>query len=177
MKELRFSGSGGQGMILAGVIIAEAAVAEGREVVQTQSYGPESRGGASKAEVIIGDSPILYPKVTNPSLLLAMTQEALDKYGDDLTEDGILVVDCNYVQKIPSHFSNVYSIPITWYAKEKLGRELFANIVALGAVLRLTKVVSFNALENAVLNRVPKGTEALNRDALRIGYNSIFSFA
>ena len=94
MKQLRLSGSGGQGVITAAIIFAEAAVSEGKQAVQSQSYGPEARGGASKAEVIISDNPIYHPKVINPDIVLAMTQQAADKYYGDLDKDnGLLIVD------------------------------------------------------------------------------------
>ncbi|WP_371376421.1 2-oxoacid:acceptor oxidoreductase family protein [Sporomusa aerivorans] len=173
MMEVRLSGSGGQGLILAGIILAEAAIADGKEAVQSQSYGPEARGGSSKSEVIISDHQIHYPKVTNPDLLLAMTQEALNKYGTDLQEDGLLVIDTTFVREVPEKYKNVHAVPITQLAKEKCGRELFANIVALGTITKLTNSVSFAALEKAVLARVPKGTEEMNKLALQIGYQAV----
>lgn len=173
MMEVRLSGSGGQGLILAGIILAEAAIADGRDAVQSQSYGPEARGGSSKSEVIISTESIHYPKVTAPDLLLAMTQESLNKYGTDLKEAGILVVDTNFVREVPDKYKNVHAVPITQLAKEKCGRELFANIVALGTITKLTGSVSFDALEKAVLARVPKGTEDMNKLALQIGYQAV----
>ena len=100
-KQIRLSGSGGQGVITAAIIYAEAAVAEGKEAVQSQSYGPEARGGASKSEVIIDDGPIYHPHVKTPDVVLAMTQKAADKYYGDLHEDGILVLDQMPVAKAP----------------------------------------------------------------------------
>ncbi len=173
MMEFRLSGSGGQGLILAGIILAEAAIADGKEAVQSQSYGPEARGGSSKSEVIISDKTIYYPKVEKPDFLLAMTQEALVKYSVDLNQDSILVVDSTTIKEVPAKFKKVYSIPITQMAKEKLGRDLFANIIALGAVAKITNAVSFKALEEAVLARVPKGTEQINKQALELGIASV----
>lgn len=173
MMEFRLSGSGGQGLILAGIILAEAAIEDGKEALQSQSYGPEARGGSSKSEVIISDKRIHYPKVTNPNLLLAMTQEALNKYGADLKDEGMLIVDSTLVREVPARFKNVHSVPITQLAKEKCGRELFANIVALGTITKLTKAVSLETMEHAVLARVPKGTEAMNKLALQTGYQTV----
>ncbi|WP_425060001.1 Pyruvate synthase subunit PorC [Sporomusa carbonis] len=173
MMEFRLSGSGGQGLILAGIILAEAAIGDDKEAVQSQSYGPEARGGSSKSEVIISEEPIQYPKVINPDFVLAMTQEALNKYGGDLKEDGVLLVDSTFVKEVPDTFRHVYSVPITKIAKEQLGRELFANIIALGSVAKLTRAVSSGALERAVLARVPKGTEEANKLALELGFSSI----
>jgi 2-oxoglutarate ferredoxin oxidoreductase subunit gamma len=173
MMEVRLSGSGGQGLILAGIILAEAAIGDGKEAVQSQSYGPEARGGSSKSEVIISNDRIHYPKVAAPDLLLAMTQESLNKYGADLKEAGILVIDTTFVREVPDKYKNVHAVPITQLAKEKCGRELFANIVALGTITKLTGAVSLVALEKAVLARVPKGTEEMNKLALQIGYQAV----
>lgn len=173
MMEVRLSGSGGQGLILAGIILAEAAIGDGKEAVQSQSYGPEARGGSSKAEVIISDKRIHYPKVAKPDLLLAMTQEALNKYGPDLKDEGMLIVDSTFVRDVPEKYKNVHAVPITRLAKEQCGRDLFANIIALGAITKLTGSVTLAAMEKAVLARVPKGTEDMNRLALNTGYQAV----
>jgi 2-oxoglutarate ferredoxin oxidoreductase subunit gamma len=169
MVEMRLSGSGGQGLILAGIILAEAAILDGKNAVQSQSYGPEARGGSSKSEVLISDQAIHYTKVVKPDLLLAMTQEALDKYAHDLPDDAMLVIDTTFVKEIPAKFTNVYKLPITEKAKEVLGRSLFANIIAIGAIVSLTKAVSVESVTKAVLARVPKGTEQKNKQALELG--------
>jgi len=157
-------------LILAGIILAEAAIHDGLNTVQTQSYGPEARGGASKAEVIISSGDIDYPKVAEPEVMLAMTQEACDKYVGTLSNSGILIVDSTFVTEIPDTNATVYSLPITKIAKEEIGKTLVANIVALGAVTGLTNVVSHQAIVDAVLARVPKGTEELNEKALSLGF-------
>lgn len=168
--ELRLSGSGGQGLILAGKILAEAAVIyDGKNATQSQSYGPEARGGSSRSEVIISDEDIDYPKATNIDLLLAFTQEACDKYWCDVKENGIILVDSEYVTKYPEGKFKVYSIPITEIAEKEVGKTLVANIVALGIITELTKVVSSEAVESAILSRVPKGTEEMNLKAFRAG--------
>lgn len=167
--EARLCGAGGQGLLLAGLILSEAAgIYDGKFVTQTRSYGPEARGGASKSEVVISTEPIDYPKVTEPDVLLAMTQEAHDRYSDDLKADGTMIVDSFFVSRVAR--DDAISIPITTIAREKLGRELFANTVSLGIIAALTGVVSREALEKAVLARAPKGTEGKNKDALRIGF-------
>lgn len=169
MLEMRLSGSGGQGLILGGIILAEAAILDGKLAIQSQSYGPEARGGSSKSEVLISDKPIHFPKVTRPNLVLAMTQDAVNKYSADLPADGVLITDTTFVKEIPANVKNVYQLPITETAKHNLGRDLFANIVALGAIVALTKAVSFESITKAVLSRVPAGTEDLNRKALELG--------
>jgi 2-oxoglutarate ferredoxin oxidoreductase subunit gamma len=166
--EIRLAGSGGQGLITAGVILAEAAgIHDGRHVAQTQSYGPEARGGASRAEIIISDDPIHYPKAQRLDVLLAMTQEACDRYFHDLKYEGTLIVDTDLVPNLPT--SAALALPITRTAREELGRELFANIVALGVLAGATGLVRPKSLEAAVLQRVPKGTERLNLKALEVG--------
>ncbi len=168
--EVRLSGAGGQGLVLGGVILAEAvALFEGINAVQTQSYGPEARGGASKSEVIISDGDIDYPKATNIDLLLCLTQEACDKYSVDLKKGGILIADSRMVTSLPEGDYRVYHLPIMDTAKEKVGKVFVANIVALGVIAGLLDSVSLENVEKAVLRRVPKGTENLNRRALILG--------
>ena len=166
-QELRLTGSGGQGLILAGVILAEAALIDGKKAIQSQSYGPEARGGASKAEVIISESDIDFIKVQKCDLLLCLTQAAYDKYGKDFTS--VLILDTRLSLKYPEP-EKVVKIPILDSAAEKLGKPMVANIVALGAINGLLKLVSRESLVKAVLNRVPKGTEDLNKRALELGY-------
>jgi 2-oxoglutarate ferredoxin oxidoreductase subunit gamma len=165
--EIRLAGSGGQGLILAGIILAEAAgVYDGKFVCQTQSYGPEARGGASKAEVVISDAEIDYPKAIQPDVLLALNQRSLEVFSADLKPGGLLLVDADLVKEAPA--SRVLALPFTRIARE-LGRVMAANIVALGALAQLTGAVSLESLTAAVLARVPKGTEDLNRRALAAG--------
>ncbi|MBI5656540.1 MAG: 2-oxoacid:acceptor oxidoreductase family protein [Geobacter sp.] len=170
--EIRFSGAGGQGLILAGVIMAEAAsIYQGIQAVQSQSYGPEARGGASKSEVIISDTAIDYPKVTKCDALLALTQEACDKYSHDLKEGGVLLIDSDLVLRQPEGNFKVTKFNITNTAKNEVGREIVTNIVALGAMVALTGVVSKENAEKAVLARVPEAFLELNKKAFNIGYD------
>lgn len=169
--EIRLSGSGGQGLILMGIILAEAiGIYDGKYVAQTQSYGPEARGGSSKSEVIVSDEEIDYPKAIRLDLLLAMNQKSCDEFYPDLKPEGLLIVDSTFVTQIPT--PKAFQIPFTRLAREKFEREVVANIIALGALSQLTPIVSAKAVESAVLARVPKGTEKLNRDALRAGMNA-----
>lgn len=171
--ELRLSGSGGQGLILAGIILAEAALHDGKNVVQSQSYGPEARGGASKSEVIVSEKEINYPKVRDCDMLLCLTEVAYDKYIDGLKDGGTLILDSSISKRPEREDLKVYSVPILETAKEKLKKPMVANIVALGCIYELTKIVSKESLEKAVLERVPKGTEELNKKALNEGFNLI----
>lgn len=171
-KGIRLSGSGGQGLILGGIILAEAAILDGKNAVQSQSYGPEARGGASKSEVIISDNDIDYPKVEKAQLLLCLTQIACDKYINTLKRGCTLIVDSSIKLSEDLPF-DVIKIPILKTAAKKIKKPMVANIIALGAIQAITKVVSINSLETAVLNRVPKGTEELNKQALLEGYKLI----
>lgn len=167
-KELRLSGSGGQGLITAGIILAEAAMRDGLEAVQTQSYGPEARGGAAKAEVILSDAEVDYPKVTSPDYVLAMTPIACDRYGCNIKPGAKLVVDEDLVPNAPDS-KHCYKFPITKISKEITGRPLSANIVALGVLNELFKFVSPERLEEAVRQRVPKASIEDNVRALNEG--------
>jgi len=173
MLQISLSGTGGQGLILAGIILAEAAIMDGKEAIQTQSYGPEARGGASKAEVIISNHPIDYPHVLNADILLVMSQEACNKYSGLVGSKGQLIVDTSVVWEIPEVAAKVIPLEITRVAKEELGKVMVANIIAMGALVGLTEAVSIESLKAAVLARVPKGTEKLNMHALEIGFNMV----
>ncbi len=166
--EFRLSGSGGQGLLLAGIVLAEAAIIEDKNAVQTQSYGPEARGGASKAEVVISDTDIDYPKATDPDYLLALTPESYRTYGKDMGK-GLIIVDSS-VQLDESIKARTVSVPILKTATEDLGKKVVANIVALGVLGGISGIVSLPTMELAVKNRVPKGTEELNLAALRRGF-------
>ena len=167
--ELRLTGSGGQGLILAGIILAEAGLHDGKEVIQSQSYGPEARGGASRSEVIISTEKINYPKVDDCDIMLALTQDATDKYIKSLKSNGVLIIDRS-VKNIPDRDDiTIYNIPILETASKELNKPMVANIIALGSIIELTDIVTQESLEKAVLARVPRGTEDLNRKALKKG--------
>lgn len=168
--EIRLSGSGGQGLILAGIILAEGALNDGKNSIQTQSYGPEARGGASRAEVIISDTEINYPKVTKCDILLSLTQKSCDKYLDSLKKNGILIIDDTV--KVPKRDDiNIYHVPILKKAKDDIGTSLVSNIVALGAINGITNIIDKEILKEAILNRVPPGTEEKNKKAYEYGLN------
>jgi len=168
--ELRLSGSGGQGLILAGVILAESALLEGKQAIQSQSYGPEARGGSSKAEVIISDNDIDFVKVQKCDMLLCLTQDAYDKYGKDYTR--VLIIDERITMKYQEP-EKVLKLPILDTASEKMRKPMVANIIALGAINGLLNLVSKESLLKSVLDSVPKGTEELNKQALESGYGLV----
>lgn len=167
--EIRLAGEGGQGMILAGIILAEAAgVYDHKNAVQTQTYGPEARGGASKSEVVISSGEIDHPEVISADVLVALSQEACDKYAADVKPDGLLIVDAEKVKNQPS--VRTVRAPILRLALESTGNTITANAVALGVLVGITGVVSRRAIEQAVLARAPNGTEEMNRSALLKGF-------
>lgn len=168
-KEIRLSGSGGQGLILAGIILAEGAIMSKLNAVQSQSYGPEARGGASKSEVILCDEEINFPKVRKPDMLLSLTQKSYNEYSKDLREDGILIVDSSIKLNSNLNIKNTYEIPIIKTARESIGREMVSNIVALGAIGEVLDIINKENLKKAILGRVPKGTEELNIRAFEEG--------
>lgn len=175
--EIRICGFGGQGIILAGIILGKAAsLFDGNEAVQTQSYGPEARGGASKCEVVIDDKLIEFPKVQDPDVLVAMSNEALIKYIDDLKDEGILIVDPGTTDVedvrdfIDEHNIKVYEAPATMTAINDIGLKIVANIVMVGAITKITKVISKEAVIKAVEDSVPNGTEEKNIAAFEAGY-------
>ena len=169
--EVRLAGEGGQGMILAGIILAEAAaIYSGKNAVQTQSYGPEARGGASKSEVVIADGEIDHPEVLNADVVVTLSQEAFKKFASTVRPDGLLIVDEEKVDS--SSTLQAIRIPITKLAFETTGRVITANTVSLGVLVGLTGVVSRQAIEKAVTARAPRGTEEMNHKALEAWFNA-----
>lgn len=174
--ELRLTGSGGQGVILATIILAEAGFLDGKKVVQSQSYGPEARGGMCKAEVVVDDEPITYTKVQVPNFLLALTQAAFDKFAPNITDDAIIMVDSTI--DLPdgyraSHVGRLIRIPILSTANDIIGNPMSANIIAVGAINEALGISSVETLEKATLGRVPKGTEDINIKALHMGISLV----
>jgi 2-oxoglutarate ferredoxin oxidoreductase subunit gamma len=166
--EIRFSGFGGQGIILSAVIIGRAAVMyDNKFAVQTQVYGPEARGGASMSQVVIDDEQILYPKVSVPDIYVIMSQEGFEKYGASAREPAVMLIDSTLVHSRPT--CRCIEIPATQQARQTLKKDIVANIVMLGALVAATHVVSEESLKKAILDSVPKGTEDLNLKAMQLG--------
>lgn len=168
--EVRISGLGGQGVVLAGVILGRAAVYDGRYAVQTQSYGAEARGSAVKSEVIISDEKINFPKVRKCDILVAMSQSALDTHFKDLKENGILLVDGDLVKRVPKIEANVFRIPATKIAETELKSRIYANVVMLGALTKITRIVSKDIVEKAIADSVPQETKENNLNGFKKGY-------
>ena len=175
-KDLRIAGFGGQGVLMCGIVIAKAAsLFDNNYAVQTQSYGPEARGGASRTEVVVSDEEIDYPKVDNPQIFVAMSHEALLKYIYDIQEEAILLIDPDLVYQdqikdiIEDKKLQVYASKATETAEEVLGKKIVANIVMLGSFVEATKVISIEAAKQSILDSVPPGTEELNLKAFEEG--------
>jgi len=171
--EIRIAGLGGQGVVLAGLILGRAAVYDGKQVVQTQSYGAEARGSAAKSEVIISDEKIGFPIVRKCDVLVAMNQTALEKHKKDLKENGILVVEEDMVTVAPDIQAKVFKVPATKTAETELKSKIYANVVMLGALTRITGLVSKDAVEKAIVDSVSKEAQEKNINAFRIGLQII----
>ena len=169
---VRLAGFGGQGIVLAGMILGKAVTLhEGANAVMTQSYGPEARGGACSADVVISKVRIDYPRVTVPDVLVLMSEEAARTYGSNTTERALVLVNEDLVKTLPQGSSlRIRGIPATGIA-EQLGRVIVANIVMLGFVTAVSGIVSLESMKKAVLDSIPKGTEELNLSALQAGYD------
>jgi len=167
--EVRISGLGGQGVVLAGQILGRAAVYDGKNAVQTQSYGAEARGSMAKSEVIISDDKIGFPIVRKCDILVAMNQEAFDRHLKDLRENGALIVDSTYVKKISETKAKIFKIPATEHAEKTFGARIYANMLMLGALTKVTSVVSEKAMKKAILDTVAKNIVDINEEAYKKG--------
>ncbi len=168
--EVRFAGFGGQGVVLAGVLLGKAAViSEGKHAIQTQSYGAAARGGAARSDVIISGDIIVYPNITAPHVLAAFTTEAYDKNKAELKPDAAVIIDEGFVTVPDDVPYKVYAVPATATAVNEFGRAIVANMIMLGYCAALTGVVGTDALEETIGTSVPSGTEELNISAFRKG--------
>lgn len=167
--QIQMAGSGGQGLILAGIILADAAVRDGHRVAQTQSYGPEARGGAASSEIIISAEPIAYPHVEKADILVALTRESCSKNLKNVSENGLIILDAELIENVPHTRATLLSLPIVETAINKFGREIVANMVALGALNCIAGLVTWPSLEQAVREHVPESMRELNKLALEAG--------
>lgn len=168
--EMRFGGSGGQGMMLMGDILAEAiGILGGKEILLTKSYGPEARGGACRSELAISDEVIRYPVITRPDFMLAMSQQACDKYCSDLNYNALLLVDSEFVYNVPKIKGIVYSLPLTKISINSVGQALNANIVALGAISVLAQYTCVENVRQCVLSHFAEKFREKNICAFEAG--------
>jgi 2-oxoglutarate ferredoxin oxidoreductase subunit gamma len=169
--EIRIAGLGGQGIILAGILLGQAAIHEGKKAVQTQSYGAETRGGAARSEVILSNERIDYPKVISADITITMSQESFDKYGSDAKPEGALFVDPDLVTHIPATVrTTIYRVPSTKLAADELKKTLVANMIMLGALAAVTKCVELDSLRMSLSEVAPKASLDLNIRALERGF-------
>jgi len=171
--EVRIGGFGGQGVVLAGEILGRAAAYEGKYVVQTQSYGAEARGSTARSEVIISDSKIDFPKVRKCDILVAMSQNALEAHLKDLKEKGVLIVDKDKVEHLPQTKAKVFKIPATKTAVKLLESRLYANVIMLGALTKITGIVKEKAVEKAIIDSVPETAREANIKVFRKGLKCV----
>jgi len=156
-------------VILAGQILGRAAVHDGKHVVQTQSYGAEARGSAAKSEVIISGEPIKFPLIRKCDILVAMSQTALDKNLNNLKANGVLLVDKDMVADVPESKAQIFGVPATSIAEAEFKRRIYANAVMLGALTKVTRVVSQKAMENAIRDSIPEGMLEENLRGFQLG--------
>jgi 2-oxoglutarate ferredoxin oxidoreductase subunit gamma len=171
-SELRIAGFGGQGVILAGMVIGHAAALhDGKFATLTQSFGPEARGSTCSVQLIISTDPILYPYLTKPDILVVMSQDANHRFGADLKSNGMLLYEQDLIQPaLIKNGNRAYGIPATRFAEE-LGRKLVLNMVMVGFVTALTGLASAPAVRKAIEASVPRGTEQLNLAAFAKGHD------
>lgn len=170
--EIRLSGSGGQGIILAGEILGEAlGIYDDKNVSLSTSYGGQVRGGNSRCDILFVEEheEIDFPEVVDADILLAMTEEALHESIDHVKEEGVIIVDSTHVKGEIKSKGRIYSFPITVTAKEELGTTMVANMIALGIIVGITGIVSEEGLEWALAERVPRKAKEVNKKAFRLG--------
>jgi 2-oxoglutarate ferredoxin oxidoreductase subunit gamma len=172
MERIRmvFSGSGGQGVITAAIILAEAAVLhEGLNAVQSQSYGAEARGGATRTDVIISDGIIDYPKVIQPNLLVCLTQDAYNKFYDIIRPGGLLITDSRYVKIHKKVDARQIEIPIHSTVMDVIGKPIVFNIAMLGTLISITELLQPDSIMKVLEKRIPADFLDMNRQALNLG--------
>ena len=170
--EIRFSGTGGQGLVLASIIFAEALMMDGFNIISGESHGIEARGGASSAEIIASKKEIFDLSVTLPDILIAISQQAYDKYGKKIKKDSLVILDSSLVKSefLPDS-ENIHTFPFTRIVREELGTILPTNICFLGTLVGVSKIVSMDSIKKAILNRVPKNSSSINLKAFELGYS------
>lgn len=166
--EVRISGLGGQGVVLAGQILGRAAIYDGKNVVQTQSYGAEARGSTAKSEVIISDGKIGFPVIRKCDILVAMSQEAIEKNIKDLKDDGILVIDSSTVKSAPKIRAKILEIPATQISEKTFRAKIYANMIMLGVLTKLIGILD-KPMEKAIMDAVPENVLSANLQAYKKG--------
>lgn len=170
--EITIAGLGGQGSITAGVMLGEAAVKfDNKYAALTQAYSSEQRGGFAATWVIVSDSPVLFPRVTHPDILVAQAMDSINRYAKVLKPSGLLIIDSDMVHEVPEGIANVVRIPATSISRSQLEAPVTANVMMLGALCASSGIVSRKALEQIIVSSVPKGKDEVNLKAFDIGFN------
>jgi len=170
--EIRFSGTGGQGLVLASIILADALMKDGFNVIAGESHGIEARGGASCAEIITSKEDIYDLSVTLPGILIAISQQACNKYYKKIKKGALIIIDSFMVKDVPIFNSkNIYIFPFTKLVKEEFGTILPTNICFLGTLVGISKIVKIDSVKKAILNRVPKDSGGINLKAFELGFS------
>jgi len=168
-KEIRITGKGGQGIVLAGKIMGKAAVYDGRYAIQTASYGAEARGTTARSDIIISDRNIAFPQVRSCNILIAMSQTALQTHLKSLGQDGSLLVDPDLIKETPTFPGKTFNIPANRTSEGELGSPLYANMVMLGALTKITRIVTPEAVEKAIADYVRPDDLQNNLKAFKLG--------
>jgi 2-oxoglutarate ferredoxin oxidoreductase subunit gamma len=171
LTEIRVAGFGGQGVILSAIVLGKAcSIHQGQFATMTQNFGPEARGGACSAQLILSDTPVLYPYVTKPDIMVVMSQEAYVKFAPELKEGGMLIIERDLVRvSNASEQDRIYSVPATRIAEE-LGKRMVLNIVMVGFFTAVTRLLEADAVRKAVADSVPASFRELNLKAFDRGY-------
>lgn len=173
-QELTIAGVGGQGSILAGVILGTAAVTyDGKYAVQTQAYSAELRGGFAAAWVVVSDQPVIFPRVTRPDILVAQAQDSIERFSGVLKPKGVLIFDSDLIPSVPETVQNAWAIQATSLARNQIGATIVCNMIILGALCRVTGVVGRESLKKAIGASVPKGKVELNLNAFDLGFDRV----
>ncbi len=173
-QELTIAGVGGQGSILAGVILGTAAVTYDKKyAVQTQAYSAELRGGFAATWIVVSDEPVVFPRVTRPDILVAQAQDSINRFATVLKTEGVLIFDSDLIPSVPDKIEKAYGIQATSLARSRFQAPIVCNMIMLGALCKVTGVVSRQAFETAISEGVPKGKEELNLNAFDIGYKEV----
>jgi 2-oxoglutarate ferredoxin oxidoreductase subunit gamma len=174
--EIRISGLGGQGVVLAGQVLGRAAVHEGKNAVQTQTYGAEARGSLAKSEVIISDGKIGFPIVRKCDVLIAMNQEALERNLQDLKENGVLILDNSIVKNVPVTKARLFKVPATQIAEDSCGGKIYANMVMLGVLVTVTRIVNEGCIKLSIKDSLGEKGSKANISAFEKGEEAITDY-
>lgn len=170
-QRIVFSGSGGQGVITAAIILARAAALfEDKHAIQSQSYGAAARGGATRSDVIIADSNIYFPKVIQPNILVSLTQEAYNKFSSIIRPGGLLLVDSRYVETEKKVDAKHVSLPMYETVMDQIGKPIAFNICMLGALLGITGLINPDSIVNVLKKTIPPDFIEMNRQSIELGF-------